>query len=439
VGRASDWSRSPGDGSFSAGASALLFISFVAAGCAYIILAKLRGIGQLYVTFVPVATMLGYALLIVLARGLRLRDDQSGDNLYYMGFLFTLTSLGVSLYQFSATRAAEEIVQNFGIAIGSTIAGIGLRVIFNQMRRDPIEVERTMRLELAEAARRVRRELDSTVVELGYFRRSAEQSAADSFKLMAERFDDLLAKLFAKLDEITKSVAQPVESAAQRSGAAIDAVSETIATRVTSSAAQLSAETEKLVAHVATVATALDATTTRLNAIVSPGSGIEAQLTSLSRLLAETIELMVAHAESQSKAVTEALSVGNAAATSSDVLVATLRRELDAVGATNRTSLDAAVAMIRATADVLNEIKANSRDYVEALGMMLERTDATMRKFTEVVAQSNAEAVAWTTRLAQALPAIEAKVQDLAGTAERIAWIVEDARQLDSRAEAVDG
>ena len=148
---------------------------------------------------------------------------------------------------------------------------------------------------------------------------------------------------------------------------------------------------------------------------------------------------MVAHAESQSKAVTEALSVGNAAATSSDVLVATLRRELEAVGATNRTSLDAAVAMIRATADVLNEIKANSRDYVEALGMMLERTDATMRKFTEVVAQSNAEAVAWTTRLAQALPAIEAKVQDLAGTAERIAWIVEDARQLDSRAEAVDG
>src|SRR5450432_2709227 len=91
--------------------------------------------------------MIGYALLISLARGLRLRDDQSGDNLYYMGFLFTLTSLGVSLYQFSTTRAAEEIVQNFGIAIGSTIAGIGLRVIFNQMRRDPVEVEQRARLE----------------------------------------------------------------------------------------------------------------------------------------------------------------------------------------------------------------------------------------------------------------------------------------------------
>src|SRR5258708_10818374 len=120
--------------------------------------------------------MLAYALLITLARSIRLRDDQSGDNLYYMGFLFTLTSLGVSLYQFSATRAAEEIVQNFGIAIGSTIAGIGLRVIFNQMRRDPIEVERTMRLELAAAARPVRREIDSSVIEFGYHRPSAQQT-----------------------------------------------------------------------------------------------------------------------------------------------------------------------------------------------------------------------------------------------------------------------
>ena len=29
-----------------------------------------------------------------LRRFFRLRDDQSGDNLYYMGFLFTLTRLG---------------------------------------------------------------------------------------------------------------------------------------------------------------------------------------------------------------------------------------------------------------------------------------------------------------------------------------------------------
>jgi len=119
----SPWTQRAADMAYATSASAVVFLAFVAIGCVYIVIAKLVGIGPFYVTFVPVGTMLAYALLIYSARGLRLRDDQSGDNLYYMGFLFTLTSLGVSLYQFTAARAAEEIVQNFGIAIGSTIAG----------------------------------------------------------------------------------------------------------------------------------------------------------------------------------------------------------------------------------------------------------------------------------------------------------------------------
>ena len=91
------------EATYSTGLNASVFMSVVALGCIYILVAKLVGVDQFYVTFVPVAIMLTYALVIYLARSLRLRDDQSGDNLYYMGFLFTLTSLGVSLYQFSAT------------------------------------------------------------------------------------------------------------------------------------------------------------------------------------------------------------------------------------------------------------------------------------------------------------------------------------------------
>src|SRR5215475_1800545 len=131
----------------SSGVGAIIFMCVVVMGSIYIIVAKLGGVGRAYVTLVPVLIMIGYASLIWFAKALRLRDDQAGDNLYYMGFLFTLTSLGVSLYQFNAAHAAEDIVQNFGIAIGSTITGIALRVIFNQMRQDPVEVERIARSE----------------------------------------------------------------------------------------------------------------------------------------------------------------------------------------------------------------------------------------------------------------------------------------------------
>src|SRR5436305_3151905 len=215
-------------------------MAFVTAGCIYILTAKLEGVEPFYVTFVPVGTMIAYALLINLARGLRLRDDQSGDNIYYMGFLFTLTSLGVSLYQFSASRAAEEIVQNFGIAIGSTIAGIGLRVIFNQMRRDPVEIERMMRLELAEAARRVRRELDSTVVEFGHHRRSAQQAAAYWCSHATDTYDEVVGKFLGSLEEITAKALAPVEAASQRSADAIMQASEGIAAKLADSGRQIS-------------------------------------------------------------------------------------------------------------------------------------------------------------------------------------------------------
>ena len=390
-----------------AGVSASVFISFVLAGCAYIILAKLGGIGQIYFTFVPVAAMLAYALLIALARSLRLRDDQSGDNLYYMGFLFTLTSLGVSLYQFSATRAAEEIVQNFGIAIGSTIAGIGLRVVFNQMRRDPIEVERTMRLELAEAARRVRRELDASVVEFGYFRRSAQQSAEDSFKHVSEIYDKQLTEFFSKLAEVAKDVTLPVEEASRRSGAAIDELSKTVGAALGASARKCPPK-PKALGQVGAITNALDDVTSRLNAMQMPERLIEVQLEPIARLLAEAIKQIQVQSDGQAKAVTD--------------LVAILRGEFETTTSTNRAALESAITMINATSEVLNEITTNSKDYAEALRSMLMRTDETMRTFTEVLVKSGAETAARTEQLSEALPAIEARVQALSHAAERVSF-----------------
>jgi len=162
--------------------AALLFFVFVAAGCAYVIYSKSIHLSAWETTAIPVVIMLSYAAVIATVRLFRLRDDQAGDNLYYMGFLFTLTSLGMSLYQFRSDAAAEEIVRNFGVAIASTIAGVALRVLFNQMRKDPLETEQAARLELAEASRRVRRELDNTALEMAHFRRSSQQAILDGFQ-----------------------------------------------------------------------------------------------------------------------------------------------------------------------------------------------------------------------------------------------------------------
>jgi hypothetical protein len=407
-----------------AGLSAIVFLLFVAAGCAYIVLAKLWGVSAFLVTFVPVATMLGYALLIYSARALRLRDDQSGDNLYYMGFLFTLTSLAVSLYQFSATNAAEEIVQNFGIAIGSTIAGIGLRVIFNQMRRDPAEVEQIMRLELAEAARRVRRELDATVVEFTHHRRAAQQAAADSFAGMSERFDAIAGKILAAVEDLATKSARPIEATSRQSGEALAALGKSVGETIAASAQNLEAQADRLAIRVGAIAVSLEEVVGRLGALQTPDRVIEVRLEPLTRALAETIDRLAAHTDTQAQAMQAALDKAGATAESSGRMLAELRGEFEAGAAANRAALDAATDAMGRVAHLLGELKTDSASDGDTLRGLLDRTDRSMRTFTDVLVRSGIEAVTQTDSLRETLTAIESAAHSLTVAAVKISALV---------------
>src|SRR6202051_5360194 len=138
------------------------------------------------------------------------------------------------------------------------------------MRRDPVEGEQRMRLELAEAARRVRRELDSSVVEFAYFRRNAQQSAADSFNHMTERFDEIVAKLLTSLEEVTTKLSVPVEGGAGQLSDATGNVTRSMGATLAASVGQLSAETETLSNRVGEIADGLDAGTIKLKSMDPP-------------------------------------------------------------------------------------------------------------------------------------------------------------------------
>jgi ElaB/YqjD/DUF883 family membrane-anchored ribosome-binding protein len=258
--------------------SGLLFFVVVLIGSGYIVFSKLHAFSAINVTAVPVLIMIGYAIVLGFARLFRLRDDQSGDNLYYMGFLFTLTSLAVSLYQFDAEGSAAPIVQNFGIAIASTIAGITLRILFNQMRRDPVEVEATARMELAEASRRVKRELDSTVLEFSYFRRTAQQSIADALDEVKEALGDTSDKLADEMKRFAATAGKPLEDASKRSGATLDSMNDKIVTTLETVSAQLVEEGERLTRSTTSIARAIDAVVARLTALQTPDQIIEVKL-----------------------------------------------------------------------------------------------------------------------------------------------------------------
>ena len=279
--------------------SGILFFAVVVIGSGYIIFSKLHDFGALAVTAVPVLIMIAYALLLG-ARPFRLRDDQSGDNLYYMGFLFTLTSLAVSLYQFSAAGSAEQIVQNFGIAIASTIAGITLRIMFNQMRRDPVETEATSRLELAEASRRVRRELESSILEFGYFRRMTQQSITDALDEVRESIGKAHRQFTGEMEKLAANASVPLEESSRTSGATLASLNQRTV-EVLEVSRQLVQEGEDLARNTTNIVHSIDALFARLAARQTSEEAIESQLVPMIARLTETVDALNDHAQTQAK------------------------------------------------------------------------------------------------------------------------------------------
>ena len=97
----------------------------------------------------PVVVMILYGGAVTTVPRIRLRLDQAGDNLYYLGFTYTLCSLAITLYRFHAAEGPTDyIVSNFGIALATTIVGVVARVWLHQMREDPLELEREARSEI---------------------------------------------------------------------------------------------------------------------------------------------------------------------------------------------------------------------------------------------------------------------------------------------------
>ncbi|HUG61568.1 MAG TPA: hypothetical protein VMP03_06965, partial [Methylomirabilota bacterium] len=93
-------------------------------------------------------------------------------------------------------------------------------------RRDPVTVERGVRVDLADAARRVRRELDATVLDLSHFRRGTQQAAAESWTAVRDEVSETTRGLVDDLRAATR----PIRRAAERSGDRMDSLAATVDT-----------------------------------------------------------------------------------------------------------------------------------------------------------------------------------------------------------------
>ena len=252
----------------------VLFMGFAVTGILLVIFTKLLGLSGWPSELCAISLLIGYASLSWTSPRLKLHPERLGDNCYYMGFLFTLTSLSAALVALQggdeSTRGTllESLLGSFGVALFSTIAGIALRVFFMQMHREIEDVEEQLRLELQAAAAHLKDQMSDAVGRLESFRiRTGQVIEEQSIKSM-EEFTSTSNKLAAKLAEAGDAHAVASEILAkgtEEASAAISSAVTTIVQQMKTSVGthqettlQLSRSAEKLVSEVARLVARVD-------------------------------------------------------------------------------------------------------------------------------------------------------------------------------------
>lgn len=203
---------------------AVLVIAFLAGTCGVIAL-KHFGAGPVAAASLAVGVLIAYVVFTSISGRTQIEPESIGDNCYYLGFLFTLTSLAYTLYQISGNAdqasALREIISGFGVALLSTIVGVFLRVLMMQMRADIVGRDREARAELHQAAREFRTALGASVATIKAFTTESIQLAAEQSHKIARLTDELMESHRTRLQTDQETYARTLGAAFEKAGANI--------------------------------------------------------------------------------------------------------------------------------------------------------------------------------------------------------------------------
>ena len=398
-----------------------LFIACLFIGFLGIILLKMAWqANQVVGTLFPCAVLIGYTVYVWRTKRYQLRGDRAGDSVYYLGFLYTLLSLGLSLYQFvMAGMGAREIVGNLGIALFTTIIGLAGRVVLTQLREDPVEIEESARMALAEAASQVRSELAQMVEDVNTFRRTTMQSIVEGAEELSR--------------ETNKALTENVTAFTSSARAVVDRIEEVFA--------DFGDNAKKLNKVSAGTVTALEKLINRVEAIEAPQSLISAKFDPLVERISEVITIFNVRTEEQRLAVDrlrtlveETTAKAGQSMDGMATLASTVGKVVDGIERQTKAVSDDAEA-VRSLADNIKASLSEIPEKQEAVSSKLtETTEAALQTLTtsvsqtlEDLAESQREAAEkLSAALKQAVNGVEEAVQALKGTSSSL---TEEARR----------
>ena len=166
----------------------------------------------------PVALMLAYIALGLHRRDDDVPDEKFADSCYYLGFIFTITSIIFALFDLPQidTRIGSIAVR-FGAAMTTTVLGLGVRVYLVSFERDSRDALREAEDAVIDAARRLREQLGLVIDRLHDFESQVDLASRHAVERVDLQLEALARGHAEQLADHFEALARRHEAALEQS------------------------------------------------------------------------------------------------------------------------------------------------------------------------------------------------------------------------------
>jgi len=268
---------------------------------------------------VPLLMMGVYIVVGLNRRDKEVSDEKFADTCYYLGFLFTITSIIFSLFDLPqiGTRI-QDIAIRFGAAMVSTVLGLFVRVYLVSFKKEAADALQDAETAVLDATRKFTEQLTISLEHLRDFEYKVDTAAKASVERVnlqvenlsknhADKLTEFFADLTGKNQEAFTEALGEVKKASQSLAVSVDGYSLGMRANLSSIEAKVGAFT--------------DAVTERLRTTTFPDDYFEKhlngpleQLTEVSSTLAGSVKAANKDVTGSLKALTNALGLLNAKA-----------------------------------------------------------------------------------------------------------------------------
>lgn len=366
----------------------------------------------------PLAVMSAYIVIGIHRQDSDLSDEKFADTCYYLGFIFTITSIIFSLFDLPniGTRI-QDISVRFGAAMVSTVFGLTVRVILVSFKKDYADAVVEVEDAVIAAAQRFHEQLDIAAERFFAFQTKVDNAAAESVEKAEMRMERLsqnhserLAAFFADLTERHQAAGSrtfdEIDAASRRLSETVDGYTQGIQKHLTNVEAGVTAFTDAIAERLKTTTFPDDYFVRHLEAPLI-------RLKQSTGIVSENIE-------------TAAATVGESTAVFSDALT-TLRKKADVA----ECALDSVIHLTTRQHAVL--------DAAQGQLTVLEKLTGTLSEFGTAMTHTHAGIAAGNIAAADLSKRMEALISEFAVSHQRLGNTLQDlVARLTANAAAVE-